>query len=546
MRGRGYIFDTSAGTKPSSEALNRSEQIDFVKVTIEDHEETGELSSTVVSQSPQAIETPRWRMNVRNVAVAAGLLIVTAIAVVVGYRFFITRAPGAAPIHSIAVLPFQNESGNPDLEYLSDGVSESLINRLSQLPGIKVIARTSSFKYKPSDDPQQVARSLGVQAILTGRVTQRGENLLISAELVNAGDKTQVWGARYDRKSSDLLAVQADISHEIAETLRLRLTAGEQQQLARRETVNPQAYELLLRGRAIRAKGGGKRAADYFNQAIAADPGYAVAYADLAMTYSSSVTASELDPKEFMPKAEAAAHRALELDESLAEGHVALAGTKLIAWDWAADEREYKRALELNPNRAGSRVMYSLYLSLMGRFDEAIAEVKRARELDPLSPAVNQQFGNRLLVARRYDEAIEAAKRSIELDETRPGGYVLLGDIYATKGQFHEAVAAFEEGVKLGAGSPDTQIYMGAAYAKAGEREKAQAILKQLETRKEYVSAALAVLYLALGEREKALARLERGYAEHDNQLQFLRSDPNFDPLRGDPRFQELMRRVGL
>ena len=550
VRGRGYIFDSGLEERGDETLSTRSEQIDVVRVVVEDEEESDEIRASL---SPAAV-LPRGfkqRSGWRNGALVAAGLVVIVSAAVIGYRFSTSRPSNSALVRSIAVLPFTNESGNPEVEYLSDGVTESLINHMSQLPGVKVIARSSSFKYKGKEfDPKEVARSLGVEAIMTGRVLQRGDNLLVSAELVDARDGTQVWGEQYNRKASDLLLLQADISREIAETLRLRLTASERQQLAKRETVNPQAYELLLKGRFSRSKGGTenrKKAIEYFNQAIAVDPAYAVAYADLSGSYASLVTASVLDPKEFMPRVEAAAHRALDLDESLAEAHLALARIKLIAWEWAAAEREFKRAIELNPNLAGAREMYSLYLSLMGRHDEAIAEVKRARELDPLSPGINVAAINRLSLARQYDQAIDAVKKAFELDQNFPGSHVQLGYIYAAKGQYAEAIAAIQEGIKLGDTSPDTQIYLGAAYAKAGEREQARAILNRLEAGREYVSpGALADLYVALGEREQAFASLERAYAAHDSQLQFLRVDPNLDPLRSDPRFEDLLRRVRL
>lgn len=542
VRGRGYIFDRSSDEEVSKPAFIASDQIDFVRITVEDHEEKDEFSPNLSFKTAHAVEA---RTVFRTVSLVVVVLAVVTVASVVAYRFFTRPVSNSAAIKSIAVLPFTNESGNQDIDYLTEGVSESLINQLAQLPGVKVIARTSSFKYNAKDDLQEAGRALGVEAILIGRVTLHGDNLLISAELVDARDKTHMWGDQYNRNSSDLLAVQSDISREIAETLRTRLTDGEHQQLAKRETVNPQAYELLLKGRFLRNKGKGN-AIEFFNQAIATDPNYAAAYANLSLSYLSLVTASVLDPKEFIPKAETAARKALQLDDSLAEAHLAFAGTKLIAWDWASAERELRRAIDLNPNSAGARAFYSFYLSLRGRHDEAIAEMTRARELDPLSAGINAYLANRLMVARRYDQAFEAAERSIELDESRSGGHVQLGHVYAAKGQYREAIACFQDGIKLGDYSPDTQIYLGAAYAKGGERQKALAILKQLETRKEYVSSALAVLYVALGEREKALTLLERAYLEHDSQLQFLRIDPELDPLRSEPRFEELVRRVGV
>jgi eukaryotic-like serine/threonine-protein kinase len=489
----------------------------------------------------------------RKRGVAATLAAFTLLSVAgIAYYFYSGRGGGGAgTIRSIAVLPFTNADGNPDAEYLSDGISESLINSLSQLPGVKVIARSSSFKYKGKEvDPQEVARSLSVEAILTGRVTQRGENLLISVELMNARDKTQVWGAQYNRSATDVLQVQSEISREIAEKLRLHLTAGEQQQLAKRETVNPQAYELLLRGRLYERKAtteNRKKAIEYYQQAIAVDPAYALAYAELSASYGDLVNSNLVDPKEFTPKAEMAARRALELDESLAEAHLAMAGIKIDAWDWAVGERELKRAIELNPNLARAHSEYASYLNIQGRREQAVAETKRARELDPLSPGTNQAVVFGLLFAGQNDQAIEAAKKMLELDQGNPDLHWLLGRAYEANQQYAEAVAAHLEAIKLGDNSPDAQIFLGGAYAKVGEGEKARAILKRLETGKEYVSpVGLATLRAALGDREQAFALLERAYAAHDQQMIWLGSGWEFDPLRPDPRFKDLMRRVGL
>jgi tetratricopeptide (TPR) repeat protein len=377
-----------------------------------------------------------------------------------------------------------------------------------------------------------------------------GDQLQVSAEMVDARQGTHMWGEQYNRHASDLLQVQGEISREIANKLRLHLSSGERQQLASRETANPLAYELLLKGRFYRGKGGtenGKKAIEYLNRTIAVDPNYALAHAELSRLYWGMIGDSILDPKEFMPKAEGAARRALELDQNLAEAHLAQAQLKLSAWDWATAEQQYKRAVELNPNLGEAHRWYSFYLSLMGRHDQAVAEIKRSRELDPLSPGVNTNVGYRFYFARRYDEAIEALTKVLELDQNYPPAHAFLGFAYAAKGDYPKAIDAYEQAIRLGDDSSSTRIYLGAAYAKAGEREKAQAILNELRRSTGYVSPGeLAALYAALGEQEQAFASLERAYAAHDLQLQYLGVDPMLDPLRSDPRFQDLVRRIGL
>jgi tetratricopeptide (TPR) repeat protein len=306
-------------------------------------------------------------------------------------------------------------------------------------------------------------------------------------------------------------------------------------------------YELLLKGRFYRGKSGVenyKKAVEYFHQAIAIDPHYALAHAELSDSYRLLTGVGGFDPKELTPKAEAATRKALELDENLAEAHLALAGIKRDAWDWAAAEREYERTIELNLNLDRAHHSYALYLSLMGRHEQAITEAKRSRELDPLSLPINVRVGHILYFARRYDEAIAESRKALELDRNFPYAHGLLGQVYTAKGVSAEAIAEYQEAIKLG-GSPG--IYLGAAYAQAGEREQAQAILKRLQTTGGYVSPGeLAILYAALGEREQAFASLEQAYAARDPQLQFLGVDPAYDSLRSDPRFQDLLRRVGL
>ena len=319
----------------------------------------------------------------------------------------------------------RNSSNDPEQDYLSDGISEALINRLSQLPGLKVVANSSSSRYKGQDaDPQEVARALDVTGILAGRVSQRGDSLSISVELIDGRDRTQVWGEQYVRKAADLLQVSADISRDVAEKLRVRPGRGPAAgarhargaRTRRRTNCCSKDISIARRERTEDRQ----KAGDYFVQAIAADPGYALAYADLSDIYRSLVSSGLLDPKEYLPKARAAAQKALELDEGLADGHYALANLMTYAWEWADAEREYKRAIELNPNLALAHRWYATYLRLMGRHEQAITEITRARELDPLSPGVNATVGYVLSSARRYDQAIWRLNKTIELDPKYP------------------------------------------------------------------------------------------------------------------------------
>ncbi len=486
-------------------------------------------------------------IKTRKRGFAVGLTILLLASIGLGYWFFAARPA----INSLAVLPFINASGDADLDYLSDGLSESVIDRLSQLPQLKVIARSSSFKYRGENvDVQDVANKLGVQAIVTGRVVQRGDDLSIRVEIVDARDNKQLWGEQYNRKAVDALVVQQEIAQTDSEKLRLKLSGAQEQQIAKQQTVNPQAYELLLRGQFYASKGGTenqKKANEYYRQATTVDPNYALAYARLSYSYAILVGNSVLDPKEFLPKAESATRRALELDENLAEAHLAMATLYRTAWDWAAAEAEYKRAIELNPNLSEAHRKYADYLRIIARHEEAVADAKRSRDLDPLGLYTNIFVSDVLLTARRYDEAIVEAKKTLELDKNYIFAYNLLGFTYAAKGMYREAIAAYEESNRLGDTSISMQIYLGAAYAQAGESEKAQAILKRLETSKEYVSPGeLTVLYIGLGEREKAFVSLEKAYAAHDLQLQYLKADPAFDPLHDDPRFQDLLRRMNF
>jgi TolB-like protein/DNA-binding winged helix-turn-helix (wHTH) protein/Tfp pilus assembly protein PilF len=467
--------------------------------------------------------------------------------------FYIYRSRTTTPpsqIQSIAVLPFKNESGNADVEYLSDGVTESLINSLSQLPQLKVIARNSSFEYKGKDvNPQDVSRALGVHAILLGNVIQRDDNLVLSVELIDTRDKTQIWGDRYTRKATDIQALQDDITRTISEKLRLKLTGAQEQQLTKRATQNPQAYQLYLNGLFYRRRGGIenlRKALDYYNQAVTLDPRFALAFAGMADIHNNLNSMDVVDPKEASAQARTAVEKALELDETLAEAHIELAMLKMFEWDWPGAEREYKRAIELNSNLAWAHLTYGNYLMAMERHTEALAEFKRTQELDPLGGGRRREV-IALRVAGRSDEAIEKLRQMIELEPESSFAHSQLGITYAEKGMHAEAIAEVRKATSLGWNGTQPQIYSGYVLAKAGKRREALAILNKLKTTKEYVSPAeLAILYAGLGDKQGALALLQRAYDEHDLQLKDLRIGLGYGSLRSDTRFQDLLRRVGL
>ncbi|MBA2704960.1 MAG: protein kinase [Blastocatellia bacterium] len=457
-------------------------------------------------------------------------------------------------IDSLAVMPFANDTGDPEMEYLSDGLSESLINNLSQLPRLKVIARSSAFRYKGKDaDAGEVARALGVKSILTGRILRYGENLQISVELMDARDKTQVWGAQYNRSGKDLMAVQQEIALEISRNLRLKLSSAEQSRVNNLHTENAEAYELYLKGRFFWNKRTGealKKSVDYFNQAIEKDPSYALAYVGLADAYIVIPFFSVGTAQDSYPKAKAAARRALEIDDTLAEAHTAMAAV-LIDYDWNLPEsnREFERAIELNPNYPNAHHWYAREnLTIMGQFDKALAEMKRAQELDPLSLIINANFGKAYFNARRYDEAIQQLRKTVEIDQSFFVAHHYLGSAYAMKGAFPEALAEYQKAHQLN-DDPHVVALLGRLYAVTGKRAEALATLAQLkETAKQrYVADySVALIYAALGEKDQAFALLEKSYREHTVDMLTLYYDPLIDNLRSDPRFADLLRRVGL
>ncbi|MFQ5818329.1 MAG: tetratricopeptide repeat protein, partial [Terriglobia bacterium] len=468
------------------------------------------------------------------------------------YRY-IAPIGGAEGIASVAVLPFENASGDPETEYLSDGITESLISNLSQLPNLRIMARSTVFRYKgPEVDPQQAGRELKVGAVLTGRVLQRGDTLIIGAELVDVAQGTQLWGGQYNRKLADIFALQEEISRAIADKLRLRLTGEEEARLARRSTENPEAYQLYLKGRyywSKRTPDGFQKGLAYFQQAIERDPNYARAYAGVADCYALAGYL-RLSRQEAMPKAKAAARKALEIDDTLAEAHTSLAYVKhRFDWDWSGAEREFQRAIEVNPNYATAHQWYALYLSTMGRHEEALAAIKRAQQVDPLSLVMSTGVGRILHFARRYDQAIEQYRKTLEMDPNFASTHIDLAMTYEAKGMYDEAVAEYLKGRTLRGEREEDLAALRQAYEESGWRGYWQKELELLQerSRRSYVAPFMMTLtYLRLEEKEQVLAWLERGYEARGAGLVFLNAVSAFDLLRADPRFQELVRRVGL
>ncbi|HEV2522893.1 MAG TPA: protein kinase, partial [Candidatus Acidoferrales bacterium] len=461
-----------------------------------------------------------------------------------------SQQPGKT-IASLAVLPFVNLSGDPEMEYLSDGITDTLINSLSQLRKLRVVPRSLTFRYKGREiDPQRAGSELNARAVLTGRVMQRGDALLIGTELMDVAKLSQLWGAQYNRKMADIFALQEEIAGEITEKLRLQLTGEERKRLTKRATGNKEAYQLYLKGRYWLDKATPEafdRAIEYFQQAIAKDHTYAPAYAGLADCYSFLPQFAFILPKEAYPKAKEAALKALEIDDTLAEAHTSLALVKAHQdWDWPGSEREFQRAIALNPDYAIAHLWYGWTLANIGRMDDSIEEVKRALELDPLSLNINWFLGVTFYFARQYDQAIEQCLKVLELAPNVFRLHTFLGMAYVEKSMYKEGIAELEKGVAISRNNLSL-CFLGYGYAVAGRRGEAQKILDELnELAKEKHVPAIhrAVIFAGLAEKDKAFDWLEKAYDEH--YVIAIKVHPSYDPLRSDPRFADLLRRMNL
>jgi eukaryotic-like serine/threonine-protein kinase len=457
-------------------------------------------------------------------------------------------------IDSIAVMPFENAGRDPEHEYLGDGIAGSLINILASIPRLRVMAQSTVFRYKGRGlDPQTVGRELNVRAVLAGRIMQSGGALRIGTELVDVATGSQLWGAQYDRKPGDIFAIQDDISNEISEKLRLKLTRAEKKRLTKRETVDAEAYRLYLKGRHHWnqwTEGGFYKAIEYFQQAVEKDPSYALAYAGVADSYVLLGWNSYLPPKDAFPKAKRSALGALRLDPDLGEAHTSEAAVLwLHDWRWPEAENEFKRSLALSPSHPTASHWYAESMMTMGRHEAAIAQMKKSQELDPLSLIISVALGWAFYMGRRYDEAIEQFGRTVELDPNYPVTYWILGLVLRKMGRYKQAIAEGEKGVRLSGGSPLMNAALAQTLASAGEREKALQILNELTelAKQKYVAPYFfAGIHVGLGEEDRAMEYLEKACEERSHWLMYLHMDPGMDSLRSNPGFQDLLRRIGL
>lgn len=520
---------------------------------------TAKLPMVTVGKINQTSETNNnfiQRIKRDKSLAAVGLAILLISVFSFGYYFWSSGNSTSIPRgkKSLAVLPFINASQDPNAEYLSDGITESVINNLSQISNLTVMSRNSAFRFKNNQaDNKSIASQLDVENLITGDIKQVGDKFIINVRLINGNDDSQIWGSQYIKNSGDLIAAQNEIAQSVATNLRLKLSDSEQQRLGKNYTANPEAYQLYLKGRYHYFKliePEIRKSIDFYEQAIAVDPNYALAFAGISDAYRTFPLAGwNMASKTAFPLAKAAAKKALEIDPDLAEAHIALGSIEFFFdWDWSESENELKKAIELAPNNSEAHRFYAHMLSNTGRHDEAVAEGKRARELDPFSLITNALEGQFLFYARRDTEAIDQIKKTLEIEPNFWIAHNALGRVYLRQERFEEAIAEFTKAKEL-SGSIAPIMQLGFSLAKSGRHEQAQATLAELKSLaiQNYVPAYyFAMLYHGLGEREESLNYLEKSFAEREVQLTFLKVDTHWDDLRREPRFQEIMRRVGL
>ena len=481
-----------------------------------------------------------------------------------GYRFIAPVSTAATPVtpeiprprivESLAVLPFANSDADPETEYLADGITESIINHVSRLSGVRVMARSTVFRYKDKTlDPRAVGRKLNVDAVLIGRVQQRGDALLVGAELVDVQNGWRLWGEQYNRKLADIFSVEEEMSREISEKLRARLSGADRGLLAKRYTESTEAYQDYLKGRYHLnrlTEDGLRKGIEYFERAIQRDRNYALAYTGLADSFGLLGFMSLAPAADVMPKAKEAARRAIAIDDGLAEAHASLAGVfKNYDWDWAGAEREYAKALELNPKYANGHRMYASFLAALGRTEQSLRESRLALELDPFSLPIHMEMAYNLYMGRDYERALEEALRTLDLEPQFAATQSILGWIYEQQGRFDEAISAIERARAIWEGHPATLASLAHIFSGAGRAQAARELLEKVQnlSRQQHVSPFwMALAYVGTDQAAMALDELYKAYEQHDVMLVWLGTEPRLDPLRREPRFGELLRRIGM
>ncbi|PYS25781.1 MAG: hypothetical protein DMF72_00650 [Acidobacteria bacterium] len=525
--------------------------------TVEIRTPPPEITEIAQARRTAASANARDRWIRRHKAAAVGAALVTIALLLLGWRALLNQKPktiSPALLDSIAVLPFENQNHDADSDYLADGLTESIINSLTRVPNLKVIARSSVFAYKgKSIDPFTAGKQLGVSAVLTGRIIQRGDEVTISTELLDVAGNKQIWGDQYNQRLSDLLSVQRVIATEITRNLRPQLSGDQQNRVAKTYTQNATAYQLYLKGRYYwnkRTEESYQKAIEYFRQAIGVDPGYALAYTGLADSYSFLSSQGIRSPQEVFPLAKDAAARAIEIDDSLSEAHTSLAYVKLYYdWDWPGAEREYTRAIALNPNYATPHHGYAYLLISSGRTNEAMAEIEKAEVIDPLSLIIKTDHGEFYYFARRPDDAIQQLQKAIDMDPGFVRAHFLLGRAFAQKGQCDLAIPEFQKARSLVPSGVEMLGGLAQGYASCGRKAEAQKAIDELLalSKEHYVSPHwIAATEAALGKRDEAFKWLSQSVDGRFGPLIYLKVNPIWDPLRGDARFEELVRRVGL
>ncbi len=521
-------------TAPSGEAATRSQ--------VHTTEQTAVLPSG-------SVEIPAPKSFDKRLLLAPVALAVIALTGYFGFRYF--QPSGSGQINSIAVMPFENRNSDADTDYLSDGLAESLIFRLTQLPDLRVSPTSSVMRYKGKEtDVARIAGELGVDAVMTGRLSKRGDNLNITVELVDARTNKSLWGEQYERKLSELLTTQREIVTEIVGKLQLKLSGESEQKLAKKYTDNDEAYQLYLRGQyhlARRSKDDLQKAIDYYQQAIKLDPNFAMAYVGMSYTYNTG-TGNSFFPfsyEEGFSRAKNAAVRAVEIDPNLAEAHTAMGLAFRLGWNWPEAEREFEKALEIDPNNARGHYFYGLYLQSVGRSGESLREIKTAVELEPLALIVNANLAGAYLFDRQGELGLDQAKKTFDLDPNFISARFWLVYAYCANKKYAEAIELIEKGPQDDVNQRLLARFRGYAYAKSGRRSEAEAILAKYSSDPAYSGANAAIVYGALGDKDKAFAALEKGFARKEDMAR-MKVDPLFDDLRDDPRFKDLLRRMNL